>query len=63
MSTQAGEVLYASAMKVFANLDRAKASIEMLRDRVVGDLGIGCSTIPSLTLFTGIASSFFSKIP
>jgi len=63
MPTQAGEVLYGSATKVFANLDRAKASIEMLRDRVVGDLGIGCSTIPSLSLLPEMLAGFSRKYP
>lgn len=63
MPTQAGDVLYGSATKIFANLDRAKASIEMLRDRVVGDLGIGCSTIPSLTLLPELLAGFSRKYP
>ncbi len=61
--TQAGDVLYENAIKVFANLDRAKASIEMLRDRVVGDLGIGCSTIPSLSILPGMLAGFSKKYP
>ncbi|WP_319542790.1 selenium metabolism-associated LysR family transcriptional regulator [uncultured Pseudodesulfovibrio sp.] len=61
--TQAGDVLYGNAIKVFANLDRAKASIEMLRDRVVGDLGIGCSTIPSLSILPGMLAGFSKKYP
>ena len=63
MPTQAGVVLYGSAVKVFKNLDQAKAAIEMLRDRVVGDLHIGCSTIPSLSLLPGFLAGFSKKYP
>ncbi|NDV17923.1 LysR family transcriptional regulator [Pseudodesulfovibrio sp. JC047] len=63
LPTDAGEVLYVSAVKVFANLDQARASIEMLRNRVVGDMGVGCSTIPSLGLLPQILSGFSRKYP
>lgn len=63
MPTQAGDVLYRSAVGVFENLDRAKAAIEELRDRVVGELSIGCSTIPSLNILPELLANFSSKYP
>lgn len=61
--TQAGDVLYRKAAGVFTNLDQARAAIEELRDRVVGDLSIGCSTIPSHNILPGILSGFSAKYP
>ena len=63
MPTQAGDVLYGSAVAVFENLDRAKASIEMLRDKVVGDLTVGCSTIPAHNIFPQLLARFSAKYP
>lgn len=61
--TQAGHVLYRGAVAIFENLDQAKASIELLRDKVVGELVIGCSTIPSLTIVPDVLSGFSVKYP
>lgn len=63
MPTQAGHVLYRSAVAVFDNLDQAKASIEMLRDKVVGELFIGCSTIPSHSILPELLAGFASEYP
>lgn len=63
MPTQAGDVLYRSAVSIFENLDQAKAAIEELRDRVVGDLFVGCSTIPSHHILPGILSTFTRQFP
>ena len=63
MPTQAGEVLYRSMVSVFRSLDQAKASIEVLRDRVVGELQIGCSTIPSHAIIPGLLSAFSAVYP
>lgn len=63
MPTQAGHVLYKSAVAVFNNLDQAKASIEMLRDKVVGELVIGCSTIPSYCVMPELLSAFSTEYP
>jgi DNA-binding transcriptional LysR family regulator len=63
MPTQAGHVLYRSAISVFENLDQAKASIEMLRDKVVGELIVGCSTIPSHNIMPGLLSGFSQEYP
>lgn len=61
--TEAGHVLYRSAISVFENLDRAKASIEMLRDKVVGELTVGCSTIPSHNIMPELLSQFSQQYP
>ncbi|BCS90272.1 selenium metabolism-associated LysR family transcriptional regulator [Pseudodesulfovibrio sediminis] len=63
MPTQAGNVLYGRAMVIFENLNSAKASIEELRDRVVGDLQIGCSTIPSHSILPRLVSEFSVSYP
>ncbi|WP_272700299.1 selenium metabolism-associated LysR family transcriptional regulator [Desulfovibrio sp. Fe33] len=63
MPTQAGNVLYESMVSVFRSLDRAKAAIEVLRDRVVGELQVGCSTIPSHSILPELLKSFSAKFP
>lgn len=63
MPTQAGHVLYRSALSVFDNLSQAKASIEMLRDKVVGELVVGCSTIPSHNIMPHLLADFSSDYP
>lgn len=63
LPTQAGHVLYRSAAKIFDNLDEASAAIAMLRDEVVGDLSIGCSTIPSHNILPDILARFSSAFP
>ncbi len=63
MPTQAGDVLYRNAAGVFANLAQARAAIEELRDRVVGDLLVGCSTIPSNNILPGILRGFSREFP
>ena len=63
LPTQAGDVLYRNAVKVFENLQQAKASIEMLRDRVVGELVMGCSTIPAHNIIPGLLAEFSEKYP
>jgi len=63
LPTQAGDVLYRSAVSVFEHLKEARASIEMLRDKVVGEVTIGCSTIPSFYIAPRILASFFTRYP
>ena len=63
MPTQAGEVLYKSMVTVFRNLEQAKASIEVLRDRVVGELPMGCSTIPSHAILPKLLAAFSMRYP
>jgi len=61
--TQAGDVLYRSAVSIFENLKQAKASIEMLRDKVVGELQVGCSTIPSHNIMPTLLADFSQRYP
>ncbi|WP_319472039.1 selenium metabolism-associated LysR family transcriptional regulator [uncultured Pseudodesulfovibrio sp.] len=61
--TQAGDVLYRSSVRVFENLEQAKASIEMLRDKVVGELVVGCSTVPSHTIMPNLLGRFSRRYP
>jgi len=63
MPTQAGDVLYRSAVSIFENLKQAKASIEMLRDKVVGELQVGCSTIPSHNIMPTLLADFSKRYP
>jgi len=63
LPTRAGEVLYERAVVIFENLERAQASIEELRDRVVGDLQVGCSTIPSHNILPELVAGFSNKYP
>ncbi|QGY40784.1 LysR family transcriptional regulator [Pseudodesulfovibrio cashew] len=63
MATQAGHVLYRSAKSVFETLEQAKASIELLRDKVTGELLVGCSTIPSYALLPEMLSGFSVQYP
>ena len=63
MPTQAGDVLYRKAAGVFTNLEQARAAIEELRDRVVGDLIVGCSTIPSHNILPGLIAAFSVRYP
>lgn len=61
--TQAGEILYRSAVAIFENVKQARTSIEVLRDKVTGDLVIGCSTIPAHHLLPGYLAAFGAKFP
>lgn len=63
LPTQAGKALYRSAVRVFENLEQAKASIEMLRDNVVGELAIGCSTIPAHAILPSLLADFSRRYP
>lgn len=63
MATQAGHVLYRSALRVFRHLEEARASIEVLRDKVVGELYVGASTIPSMHIVPGLIAKFSSQYP
>lgn len=63
MPTQAGDVLYRSSQVVFENLSQAKAAIEMLRDKVTGELVVGCSTIPAHNIMPGLLARFADRYP
>lgn len=63
MATEAGNVLYKRVVTIFENLEQARASIEMLRDKVVGELVVGCSTIPSHNIMPDLLNGFVKKYP
>ncbi len=63
LPTQAGDVLYRSSIRVFENLQQAKASIEMLRDKVTGELVVGASTIPSHNIIPELLGMFSDRYP
>lgn len=63
LPTEAGNVLYDRARSVFENIDEAKAAIEVLKNRVVGELRIGCSTIPSHNILPKILADFSNTYP
>lgn len=63
LPTQAAEVLYRHAREVFKSLEAAKAEIQLLQDRVAGDLCIGGSTIPAHFVLPALLAEFTSRHP
>ncbi|MUM76158.1 LysR family transcriptional regulator [Pseudodesulfovibrio sp. F-1] len=63
LATQAGDILYRSAQAIFSHVRQARDSIEILRDQVVGELVIGCSTIPAHHILPGFLAGFSSRYP
>jgi len=63
LPTQAGDVLYRHARQAFAALDGAKAEIDLLQQRVSGELAIGCSTIPAAYLLPELLATFIKRYP
>lgn len=63
LPTQAAEVLYRHARDVFNALEAAKAEIQLLQDRVAGDLCVGGSTIPSHFVLPPLLAEFTSRHP
>jgi DNA-binding transcriptional LysR family regulator len=63
MPTQAGDVLYRNAILIFENMEQAKAAIEMLRNKVIGELKVGCSTIPSHNIMPMLLADFSKRYP
>jgi len=61
--TQAGDVLYAHAQAVFAELDQARAALLALSDRVTGELVIGGSTIPAQYIIPRLTARFHAAYP
>ncbi len=61
--TQAGEVLYRNAKDIYELIGKAHSEINLLRDKVVGDLEIGGSSIPSHYLLPGILYDYCKKFP
>ncbi len=63
LPTQAGDVLYRNAKNIYDLIGKAHSEINLLRDKVVGDLDIGGSTIPSHYLLPGILYEYCKKYP
>ena len=63
LPTQAAEVLYRHARDVFTSLEAAKAEIQLLQDRVAGDLSVGGSTIPAHYVLPPLLAEFTSRHP
>lgn len=63
LPTQAAEVLYAAAHDVFTRLDGAVAEVRLLQDRVVGDLTVGGSTIPTHYILPELLAGFVRRHP
>lgn len=63
MATQAGEVLYRNAKDIYGLIGKARSEINILRDKVVGDLEIGGSTIPSHYLLPEILYNYCKNYP
>ncbi|WP_285905589.1 selenium metabolism-associated LysR family transcriptional regulator [Pseudodesulfovibrio pelocollis] len=63
LPTQAGDILYRSARAIFSQVAQARSSIETLRDQVVGELVIGCSTIPAHHILPGFLAGFGQRYP
>lgn len=63
MATTAGDVLYNHAAEAFRILERAKAEIALLQDRVAGELVVGASTIPTHYLLPSVLKRFVKSYP
>lgn len=61
LPTQAADVLYDNARDIFSLMSKAKAEIDILKERVSGKLHIGGSTIPANYLLPGLLTSFRHK--
>ncbi len=63
LPTQAAEVLYRHAQDVFASLASAQAEIQLLQERVAGDLAVGGSTIPAHYVLPSLLARFSRRYP
>ncbi len=63
LPTEAAEVLYDSAHVVFEKLDEVKTKIQLLQDKVVGELHLGGSTIPATYILPVIMGAFAAQYP
>lgn len=63
LPTQAAEVLYRHAQDVFTSLAAAKAEIQLLQDKVAGDLCVGGSTIPAHFVLPRLLAGFAERHP
>lgn len=63
LPTQAAEVLYRHAQDVFSSVASARAEIQLLQERVAGDLAVGGSTIPAHHVLPSLLSRFCKRYP
>jgi DNA-binding transcriptional LysR family regulator len=63
LPTQAADVLYAYAGKVFENIEGARAEVAALQDRIAGELALGGSTIPAHYLLPELLAKFLQNYP
>jgi LysR family transcriptional regulator, transcriptional activator of the cysJI operon len=63
LATQAGDILYAHAQKIFRDVEQAHAEIQLLMNKVAGDLFIGGSTIPANYLLPFLLAEFARECP
>ncbi|MCK9239764.1 selenium metabolism-associated LysR family transcriptional regulator [Desulfocurvus sp.] len=63
LPTQAAEVLYRHAQDIFARVASARAEIQLLQERVAGDLAVGGSTIPAHYVLPTLLARFVRQHP
>lgn len=63
LPTPAAEALYSRAREVFLALERARAEVLLLREKVAGELVVGASTIPAQFLLPFILADFLPRYP
>jgi DNA-binding transcriptional LysR family regulator len=63
LATQAGEILYVHAQEIFRAVEHAHAEIQLLMDKVAGDLPLGGSTIPANYLLPFLLAEFSRDCP
>ncbi|GAB6038941.1 selenium metabolism-associated LysR family transcriptional regulator [Fundidesulfovibrio butyratiphilus] len=61
LATQAGEILYRHTQEAFTALEQARSEINLLLERVAGELIIGASTIPATYLLPALIGQFLRK--
>ncbi|XPV75293.1 MAG: selenium metabolism-associated LysR family transcriptional regulator [Desulfovibrio sp.] len=61
--TDAADVLYTTAAKIFTQIDNVVSEVHLLRDKVVGKLVVGGSTIPSHYILPSVLSDFIKNYP
>jgi DNA-binding transcriptional LysR family regulator len=63
LPTQAAEVLYGYAGRVFDNIEAARAEVAALQERIAGEFALGGSTIPAHYLLPDLVAEFRRGYP
>ncbi len=63
LPTTAANVLYRHAQEVFRSLDVARAELQLLQERVSGELALGGSTIPAHYMLPRMLADFMGRYP